>query len=211
MSFAMVTVQTDSGDKVERALPLDVPARDLAAKIMRDLRRTAGTAEAFDFFIDTGHGNKLIRPTATLGEVGIVDGQRLWIKRAGPGIAPEASTAHAFLRMRNGAMLGLESNLVIIGRKDTQAEAPLDLDLSEHDPSNALSRRHACIGRQGTAYYLQDLESMNGTRVNEEDALPGRRMPLQDGDRIEFGRGVRVTFVMAKASQGKPGQHTRNT
>ena len=201
----MVTVRTEAGDKVERALPLDVPARDLAAKIMRDLRRSAGPAETFDFFIETGHGKKLIPSTATLGELGIVDGQRLWIKRAGPGIAPEASTAHAFLRTRSGAMLGLESSLVIIGRKDTQTEAPLDLDLSQHDPSNALSRRHACIGRQGSNYYIQDLESMNGTRVNEEDVLPGRRMPLQDGDRIEFGRGVRVTFVTAQASKGKPG------
>jgi len=211
MPNAIVTVDTDSGDRVELALPLDVPSRALAAKIMRDLGRTVRTGETFNLFIETGHGDKRIRPTATLGQLGIVDGQHLRIKREGAGSAPEASGAHAYLRTQSGDLLALESNLVIIGRRDPQYEVPLDLDLAEHDPANAVSRRHACIGRSGENYYLLDLESTNGTRLNEEDIVPGKKVPLQDGDRIEFGLGVRVTFVTTKVGAGEPGRHTQHT
>ena len=211
MPNAIVTVDTDSGAQVELALPLDVPSGALAAKIMRDLGRTVRAGETVEFFIDTGHGDKRIHPTATLGQLGIEDGQHLRIKRAGAGIAPEASSAHAYLRTQSGDLLALESNLVIIGRRDPQYEVPLDLDLAEHDPANAVSRRHACIGRSGEDYYLLDLESTNGTRLNEEDIVPGKKMPLQDGDRIDFGLGVRVTFVTARVDAGEPGQQPQPT
>jgi hypothetical protein len=207
MPFAIVTVQTESGDNVELALPLHIPSRTLAAKVMHDLGRTVGTGETFDFFIDTGHGDKLILPTATLGQLGIVDGQRLRIRRASARTAPRAPGAHAYLRTESGDLLALEANLVIIGRKDTQYEGPLDLDLADHDPANAVSRRHACIGRRGRSYYLLDLKSMNGTRLNGKDVIPGRKMPLLDGDHIEFGHGVRVTFV---SPAERPGEAEHN-
>lgn len=200
MSFTIVTVETDSGDKIELALPLDVPSRTLAAKVMSDLGRLVGTGETLHFFIKTDGEEKRIPATATLGELGIVDGQLLRIRREAKGLAPKASHAHAYLRTEAGALLGLEPSCVVLGRKDAQSQVPLDLDLAAYDPGSAVSRRHACIEREGGKYYLLDLHSTNGTRLNGEDIVPGKKVPLQDGDRVEFGHGLRVTFVTAKGT-----------
>jgi hypothetical protein len=198
MPFAVVTVETEYGDKLELALSLEIPSGGLAAKIMRDLGKTIRVGDTYLLYIETPRGDKPIPPTATLGAFGITDGQRLRLKR-NVGAAPTAaSRAYAYLRTPTGDLLPLESSNVIIGRKDAQAQMPLDLDLSAYDPGHALSRRHASVGREGSTYYLIDLKSTNGTRLNEVSLVPGRKMPLQDGDEIEFGLGMRVTFVTAK-------------
>lgn len=198
MPFAVVTIETETGEKVEFSLPLDQPSRALAARVMRDLGKSVKTGEAFDLYIKTGHTDKLILPTATLAELGITDGQQLRIKREVKGVSADIPAAHAFLRTTSGDLLALEASNVIIGRKDAQLQAPLDLDLSTYDPLQAMSRRHACIGRQGNEHYLIDLESTNGTRLNGRAVIPGAKLPLHDGDTIEFALRVRVTFVSAK-------------
>jgi uncharacterized ubiquitin-like protein YukD len=206
MPFAVVTVETASRENVDLALPLDVASRALVARIMLDLGIMVGTGEKFDLFIKTGNGDKLIPPTATLGQFGIRDGQHLRIKRRVEGVPAGTSRAHAFLRTQDGVLLALEASNVIIGRRDTRSQTPVDLDLAKYDPGHAVSRRHACIRREATGYYLLDLESTNGTRLKGETLAPGRRMPLQDGDTIDFGLGgVRVTFVVAVADTGKRG------
>ena len=61
------------------------------------------------------------------------------------------------------------------------------------DPSNdivvehpAVSRNHAQIIARSEGYWLEDLESLNGTFIDGERAEPGRRR-LADGERIQFG------------------------
>ena len=50
---------------------------------------------------------------------------------------------------------------------------------------NGSSRHHCQVSQQGEAFFVQDLGSLNGTRV------AGRRtrgrVPIQDGDLVEFG------------------------
>jgi hypothetical protein len=202
MSFAVVTVETEYGDRLELALALEIPSRTVAANILRDLGRTIRIGDTYVLCIETPRGDKPIPPTATLGAFGISDGQRLRLKRQVGGAPAAASQAYAYLRTQTGDLLPLESSNVIIGRKDPQAQIPLDLDLSAYDPGHALSRRHASIGREGSTCYLRDLRSTNGTRVNDVSLVAGRKMPLQDGDSIEFGLGMRVTFVTAKPETG---------
>jgi pSer/pThr/pTyr-binding forkhead associated (FHA) protein len=51
-------------------------------------------------------------------------------------------------------------------------------------PSSMVSKRHACVRKQGERWVVEDLGSKNGTRVN------GRRVETADlrhGDRIAFG------------------------
>ncbi|MFZ0889365.1 MAG: FHA domain-containing protein [Candidatus Binataceae bacterium] len=67
------------------------------------------------------------------------------------------------------------------------------------EPGNSLliseetvSRRHAVIRRSSAGWEVRDLQSTNGTFVNEKRlAAP---QPLRDGDRIRFG-GVRFVFL----------------
>ena len=199
MPFSFVTIDTESGQTLQLALPLDVPSQNLAPQIMRALGRTIRPGETVELFIETGHGDKRIASNATLGELGIADGQRLRIKRSRGKAETGHPGAHAYLRTRAGEMLPLISAYIIIGRRDPDSQTPVDLDLAPHDPANAVSRRHACISREGENYFLLDFDSTNGTQLNDQDLVPGKKMPLQDGDRIEFGRGLRVTFVKAKA------------
>ena len=51
---------------------------------------------------------------------------------------------------------------------------------------DTVSRRHACIAVKGSAVWLQDLASKNGTRIG---GRPVRgKVTLNDGDAIQFGQ-----------------------
>jgi hypothetical protein len=195
MSYAVVIVETESGERVELALPLDVPARLLAPRVMQGFGKVVRTGESFALYFKTGRGDKLIPPDATLAELGIQDGQRLRIKRQRAGTTASPPRAHAYLRAQSGERLALEAHHVIIGRKDPKRQFPVDLDVTRLDPGQAVSRQHASIGHEGSKYYLRDLDSTNGTRVNGKVVLPGDKMPLKDGDDILLGLQVRFTFL----------------
>jgi pSer/pThr/pTyr-binding forkhead associated (FHA) protein len=59
--------------------------------------------------------------------------------------------------------------------------------------SNAVSRRHARVFRQGSDFWVEDLGSSNGTFVNGE-RLSGPRM-LRDQDLLQLGT-MEATFVV---------------
>jgi ABC transport system ATP-binding/permease protein len=59
--------------------------------------------------------------------------------------------------------------------------------------SNAASRRHAEIGRTGREWWIADLDSRNGTRLNGE-LLVGERRTLRSGDSITIA-GQTMRFV----------------
>lgn len=66
-------------------------------------------------------------------------------------------------------------------------------------PSSRVSRRHAWVHREGTAYAVSDLGSTNGTYVNEQRVLGDR--VLKPGDRIRVGDHV-ITFCMMEPTAG---------
>ncbi len=51
----------------------------------------------------------------------------------------------------------------------------------------SVSRNHARISFDGTQYWIADLQSTNGTFVNDE---PARDQRLRDGDQIRVGRSI---------------------
>jgi pSer/pThr/pTyr-binding forkhead associated (FHA) protein len=84
--------------------------------------------------------------------------------------------------------------ITIIGRE------PIN-DIPLNDPE--ISRRHARIDFDGGRYLLEDLGSTNGTYLN------GRRLtepaPLKNGDVVEFGESISLTFQNeATADQTAP-------
>jgi hypothetical protein len=59
-----------------------------------------------------------------------------------------------------------------------------------------VSRCHAVIGYQTTyGFYIADLSSSNGTRVNHRRLVPSERCLLQDGDLLQLG-GLKLEFFL---------------
>ncbi len=68
-------------------------------------------------------------------------------------------------------------------------------------PDTTVSRRHAQIVRQADGYYASDLESNNGTLVNEDELKTPRR--LSNGDLLRVG-SVELRFVSIFPHSGAP-------
>jgi len=81
-----------------------------------------------------------------------------------------------------------ESELVI-GREDAA-----DLTI----PSQAVSRRHAKLTREGDSYMIEDMGSSNGTFVNSQK-LTGKRQ-LNAGDQIRLGKAVTLVYEAPRKS-----------
>jgi hypothetical protein len=79
----------------------------------------------------------------------------------------------------------------VLGRSAPESEKP-DIDLALDD---TVSRRHARIYTRAGAYWLRDLESMNGTRHNGEWLQPGGEAQLAEGDEIALGELCRIRVV----------------
>lgn len=62
-------------------------------------------------------------------------------------------------------------------------EGKVDLML----PSQAVSRIHARLRKSGQEYYLSDMNSKNGTWVNQQELVGGQEVLLKEGDEIRFG------------------------
>src|SRR5258708_5627746 len=83
-------------------------------------------------------------------------------------------------------LLQKDSNLV--GRTDPLSNIFPEVDLSRFDPQTKVSRRHARIWREGEAFMLEDLGSVNGTVINDIIRLePRQPRALDSGDRIRLG------------------------
>src|SRR3989441_906297 len=83
-------------------------------------------------------------------------------------------------------LLQKDSNLV--GRTDPLSNIFPEVDLSRFDPETKVSRRHARIWREGNAFMLEDLGSVNGTVINDIIHLePRQPRALDSGDRIRVG------------------------
>jgi diguanylate cyclase (GGDEF)-like protein len=93
-----------------------------------------------------------------------------------------------------GAVLAVEGDELVLGRG-----AP---GLSLEDRS--LSRRHARVFRGKDGFYVQDLESKNGSFLNGERIRGKNR--LRDGDRLQIGLTTVFRFVLHDALEQQAAQ-----
>ena len=78
---------------------------------------------------------------------------------------------------------------LIVGREDPQSNNYPDVDLNPHGALElGVSRKHALITQSGNQYYIEDLNSVNGTLLNQRRIPPRTRMPLNPGDQVMLGR-----------------------
>jgi pSer/pThr/pTyr-binding forkhead associated (FHA) protein len=89
---------------------------------------------------------------------------------------PSGASVEVMSGFYSGLRIPLDRDWIVIGRGRTA-----DLVLSEP----TISRAHAAIGYEQGEFFVQDLGSTNGTRVNEHREP---RSALGHGDQIQLGR-----------------------
>jgi serine/threonine protein kinase len=83
---------------------------------------------------------------------------------------------------------------VLIGRADPRGKTAPDIDLSAFGGASAgISRQHACLLRKGDDWIIEDLNSTNGTYVNDQAVSSDMPVALTEGDRVRCGQLV-LTF-----------------
>lgn len=87
----------------------------------------------------------------------------------------------------------LEQETTILGRDES-----CDIVLNERQ----ISRQHIRIYLDNEQYYIEDLESKNGTWVNGQQ-LKGKR-PLMDGDEVHVALVMRLQFIGSGATTPLP-------
>jgi len=78
---------------------------------------------------------------------------------------------------------------MLVGRRDDRRDIRPELPVA--DPGT--SRRHAKFLKNADgSVSIQDLASMNGTRFNTKEMVPGSRQVLAEGDEVTLGRWTRI-------------------
>lgn len=115
-----------------------------------------------------------------------------------PPVAPPpvAVPVAALIIPETGTELSLDFSKgeVLIGRTDPVSRVFPDVDLTPHGGFDAgVSRKHCRIIKQGDQFFVEDLQSTNGTKLNGRFIPPNQPQPLKDGDVLELG-AFKVTF-----------------
>jgi len=104
------------------------------------------------------------------------DGRDLAAENRLSQVVPSGASIQVMRGFYEGLEVPVDRDWMVIGRGRTA-----DLVLS--DPT--ISRAHAAIGFEAGDFFVQDLGSTNGTRIN------GKREPrsrLGDGDEVQLGK-----------------------
>ncbi|MEI6043897.1 MAG: FHA domain-containing protein [Chloroflexota bacterium] len=107
-----------------------------------------------------------------------------------PPVAPPTSAIPTQLQLQVSGPYGEEvveykGHELLLGRQDAKTRVFPDLNLDD----GAASRRHFSIWKEKSDgfFYVQDLESSNGTSLNGQDLEPGTPTRLNQGDIIKIG------------------------
>ena len=199
MTHAVVTIEINSNKRVDLALPINVPSRVLANSIAQALKLDTSGNIAYTLTARGEEGIIRILSNATLGDTGILDGFVLQLQQGKRSPTYHESTPYASLRSETYEIFRLDAHTILIGRKDIKHGLMVDIDLTSFDNETYISRRHAKIEKEDDQYYLSDLASVNGTRLNGRRLTLKDKILLQDGHVIKFGRGnIVFTFVAKK-------------
>jgi hypothetical protein len=123
-----------------------------------------------------------------------------------------ADSGLAFPDQQSEQRVALDRAEVNIGRARPGAQEPApDIDLGGVHDDPAVSRLHAALVRQPDGgYAVVDLDSTNGTTVNDdpEPIAANTPVPLRDGDRIGLGAWTTVTLRRRERGQKSWGART---
>ncbi|MHB8598829.1 MAG: zinc-ribbon domain-containing protein [Ktedonobacteraceae bacterium] len=98
------------------------------------------------------------------------------------------------LTFSDGKQVALKGERDVVGRYDHDIGGiQPEVDLSNAQGSETVSRIHAALEHVGSTYTLTDLNSTNATRINGKRLEPDKATPINDGDTFVFGK-VTCTF-----------------
>jgi pSer/pThr/pTyr-binding forkhead associated (FHA) protein len=108
--------------------------------------------------------------------------------------ASSTNTPWGTLTFSNGEQVQLTGERAMVGRYDHDLDGiQPDVDLSQQQGADAVSRIHAVFEHIGSTYTLTDLNSTNATRINGKRLEADKATPINDGDSLQFGK-VTCTF-----------------
>jgi hypothetical protein len=89
---------------------------------------------------------------------------------------------------------------IIIGRNSSSGQ--VSLDLSTYNAIDlGISRQHVKIEALGESVIVRDLDTVNGTRINNTQMVAGRGYELQHGDEVKLGRlKIRIFFIYVETN-----------
>jgi FHA domain/Double zinc ribbon len=94
----------------------------------------------------------------------------------------------------DGKEMQLTGERALVGRSDHDIGGiNPEVDLSGVEGADTTSRIHATIDHIGSTYTVTDLNSTNSTRINGKRLEPDKATPVNDGDKLSFGK-VTCTF-----------------
>ncbi len=110
-----------------------------------------------------------------------------------PGTHAEPATLTIYMNREPVARHAIDTDEVLIGRRDPVSDSYPDLDLTEFDPEAHVSRKHAYVYRQNKNYTLYAVSNA-GTQLNSELLQLGERRPLSDGDVVVVAGKIAMKF-----------------
>jgi len=92
---------------------------------------------------------------------------------------------------------------MVLGRKDPERDVNPEVDLTPHQAlAKGVSRKHAVVLVKEGRVSVKDLNSTNGTRLNDLDLLPEKEYRLRHGDELTLGQlRLQVRFMVVPAHE----------
>lgn len=105
-------------------------------------------------------------------------------------LTPPTGTIALYIVGRDRPILIEVDGTVTLGRHVPEFPSPT-VDLTQHHAgAMGVSRMHISIRLDKDGYLIEDLESTNGTWVNDEKIPPSEARRLQNGDQVRLGQFV---------------------
>jgi MFS transporter, ACDE family, multidrug resistance protein len=99
------------------------------------------------------------------------------------------------LHLESDSVIELPEDFQVINIGKSRGSINPEVDLSDFPNSGVISRVHAQIRYDENEYYIQDLNSSNGTFINKYPLIPGVWYKLKSGLHISFGRQDPIAFI----------------
>ena len=89
------------------------------------------------------------------------------------------------------------SSMMVVGRRSSMKDMEVMVDLSGFDAYKmGVSRFHAMILTLDNRVTIKDLDSLNGTKLNNLDLQPSHEYLLEHGDKVSFGKlNFLISFI----------------